>query len=322
MIFIKNSKTSISVAGSSGFIGNHLLNFLSKRNDVEIRALITEKHERKNFIEDDVTIIEGNLKLPETLNGFVSPGGTVVNLVHLKGRSKDENLKAMNNLAEVCTKNKIKRLIHCSTAVVVGRVPDEIIDENTKPNPRKEYEKTKLSVERLFLNKYGDSFEVVILRPTGVFGPGGQNLLKMANDLSRGKKFKNYLKSCLFNQRKMNLVYIDNVISAIVFLIDTPQNIGQEIFIISDDEYQSNNYRDIEKHMIKRFGYKDYYFPRFPTSSVVLSFLLRMYGKSNLNPNSIYDCRKILNAGFKKPVLFKEALDYFTDWYKEIIEKS
>lgn len=222
----------------------------------------------------------------------------------------------MDNLAGACAKVRIKRFIHCSTAVVAGRTPDKVIDENTICNPVNKYEKTKLAVEKSLIEKYGSSFEVVILRPTAVFGPEGKNLVKIANDVRQGNRFINYLKSCLFNDRKMNIVYIDNVVSSIVFLISINEKMEREIFIVSDDEYPANNYRDVEQFLMKNLGYKDYLLPHIPIPFFILIFLLKLAGKSNLNPTSIYDCRKLLVAGFKKPVLFEEGLAFFADWYR------
>ena len=160
-----------------------------------------------------------------------------------------------------------------------------------------------MEIEKIFLRGYGKLFELAILRPTAVFGRGGKNLLKLAHDLTRGSRILNYLKSSLFNYRKMNLVYIDNVVAALVF-------------IISDDEFLTNNYRDIEKCLLQRFGYKDYFIPPIPLPLFVLNLMLRAMGKSNFNSGRVYECKKLLNAGFKKPVLFDEGLLRFADWYE------
>ena len=306
----------IAITGATGFIGDHLLDQLVHRKDTQLRILIHRNINTKILNRNNIKIIEGDLLKSETLNKFIIPRCTVVNLVYLSGRSKEENLIAIANLAEACAKAKIKRFIHCSTAVVAGRVPNKVIDEKTECNPINEYEITKLAVEKNLLEKYGSSFEVVILRPTAVFGPGGKNLLKLAIDLRQGNRVINYLKSCLFNHRKMNLVYIDNVVSAIVFLIDTFENMDREIFIVSDDECQNNNFRAVEQYLMKSFGYKDYQLPRIPVPSFILAYFLKLARKSNLNPASVYDCSKLLNAGFKKPVSFDEGLAYFAGWYK------
>lgn len=304
----------IAITGATGFIGLHLLDHLAHQKDIQIRILIHRNINNKILNRDNIIYVEGDLLKFETLNKLIVPGCTVVNLVYLRDCSKQENLSAIANLAEVCAKAKIKRFIHCSTAVIAGRVPNKVIDENTECNPISEYEITKLAVEKILLEKYGSSFEVVILRPTAIFGSGGKNLIKLANDLRYGNRIINYLKSCLFNYRKMNLVYIDNVVSAIVFLININKKMEREIFIVSDDEYHDNNYRDVEQFLMRGFGYKDYLLPRVLLPFFILIFLLKLAGKSNLNPT--YDCQKLLRAGFKKPVLFEEGLVCFTDWYK------
>ena len=306
----------IAITGATGFIGGRLLDYLGCREDFQIRVLIHRNRSSKILNRDNIIMVEGDLMCPETLNRFITRGCTVVNLVYLRGRSKQENLMAMDNLARVCTEAKIKRFIHCSTAVVAGKVPDKVINENTTCNPINEYEETKLAVEKILLGGNSNLFEIVILRPTAVFGPGGKNLLKLANDLREGNSVINYLKSCLFNDRKMNMVYIDNVVAAIAFLIDINKKMDREIFIVSDDEHPLNNYSDIEKYLMKSFGHKSYRIPRIPLPFFILAFFLKLAGRSNLNPASVYDCQKLLNAGFKKPVLFDEGLAYFADWYK------
>ena len=90
----------------------------------------------------------------------------------------------------------------------------------------------------------------------------------------------------------------------------------KEVFIISDDEFLTNNYRDIEKCLLQRFGYKDYFIPPIPLPLFVLNLMLRAMGKSNFNSGRVYECKKLLNAGFKKPVLFDEGLLRFADWYE------
>jgi len=307
---------TIVITGATGFIGEHLVDFLASRENIQIRVLVHRNRNNKILNRNSIIMVDGDLMKPETLHRFVTPGCTVVNLVYLSGRSKEENLKAMDNLAKACAKAKIKRFVHCSTVAVTGRVPNKIIGENTTCNPINEYEITKLAVEKIFLEKYSGLFEVVILRPTAVFGPGGKNLLKLANDLRQGNRVINYLKSCLFYYRRMNLVYIDNVVSAIAFLIDTDKNIAREIFVVSDDECSSNNYRDVEQYLMRNFGHKDYLLPRVPLPFFVLIFLLNLMGKSNLNPNCVYNCQKLLKADFEKPVSFEEGLANFAKWYK------
>lgn len=253
--------------------------------------------------------------MPGTLNSLLESGCILVNLTYLRGRPQEENLLAIENLIKNCTRAKIKRLIHCSTAVVSGRVFTNRITENLPCNPLQEYEITKALVEKAVLEKSSGLFEAVILQPTAVFGKGGRNLIKLADDLRCGNIALNYMKSCIYQYRRMNLVYIDNVVSAIAFLIRMEQNISGETFIISDDEAPTNNYRDIEKYLMTRMGCKAYPFPLVSVPFVILKTLLRLSGRTNLNPTVSYDCGKILSAGFKKALSFQDGLSCFADWY-------
>ena len=312
----------IAIIGATGFIGDHLLDRLKMMDDIQIRILIHKNNSISKLNGNNIKIIHGDLLDPKTLSKFVVPDCIVINLGYLSGLSKHENTTAIQNLAEACVKKKIKRMIHCSTAVVVGRGPERNVDEKTICDPIDTYASIKLAVERVILEKYGDQFETAILRPTAVFGPGGKNLLKLANDLRNGNRITNYFKSCLFNYRRMNLVCIDNVVSAIEFLINVEKKVEREVFIISDDDDLSNNYHSIEKYLLKSFGYDNYLLPIIPLPLIFLNIILRLTGKPFFNINKKYECKKIMRLGYEKSILFDEGLFNFADWYKNKIIES
>jgi nucleoside-diphosphate-sugar epimerase len=312
---MNHNRECIAITGAAGFIGTHLLEHLSQCSDLRFRLLVHINLNVPLSESQNVLIFHGNLLELDTLDGFPETGCVVVNLAYLGGRPLEENLAAIENLLESCKRAKIKRLIHCSTATVSGRVATNKITENTSENPLQEYEITKSRVERLILEKSDGVFEAVILRPTAVFGKGGRNLIKLMEDLRHGNRVVNYLKSCIYQYRRMNLVCIDNVVSAIEFLIRTNRNIGGETFIISDDADPSNNYRDIEKYLMRKMDCKEYFVPPVSLPFPLLRSLLRLAGRTNDNPNLVYDCGKIISAGFKKTLTFQEGLSTFSDWY-------
>ncbi|MDL1967002.1 MAG: NAD(P)-dependent oxidoreductase [Deltaproteobacteria bacterium] len=305
----------VSIIGASSFIGTHLLERLSLCSDLHLRLLVNRNPNLILQESDKVSIIRGNLLDTKTLNGLVKTGCIVINLAYLSGRRPEENFAAINNLVEVCSRAKIRRLIHCSTAVVSGRVSADRVTENTPNKPVKEYEVTKQRIEKIILEKSNGLFETIILRPTAVFGKGGSNLIKLADDLLCENRLVNYIKSCIYQFRRINLVYIDNVVAAIEFFIKTDRTIIGETFIISDDEDPSNNYRYIEKYLMKRMGCKPYPVPPVSVPFLILKSLLWLSGRTNDNPALVYDCGKILSSGFKKPVSFEEGLSHFSDWY-------
>jgi nucleoside-diphosphate-sugar epimerase len=290
---------------------------MSSLHDIEIRLLV---HEHKPDLPKNKTgarLVKGDLLKPDTLGDFLIHGSTVINLAYLNRPPIRDNLDAVENLIEKCLEARIQRLVHCSTAVVVGGVRNDVITEETLCEPVSEYETTKLQIEELLKAKVRDHFELAILRPTAVFGPGGKNLLKLAGDLTAGRGLLNYWKSCLYGSRRMNLVYVDNVVSALLFLAFKAQKMNGDTFIISDDEHAMNNYRDIETYLIKEFGRRDYPLPRILLPRFLLPCILRLAGRSNSNPHRIYRSEKIQSLGFQKKTSFETGLSSFAGWYKE-----
>lgn len=307
----------ISIIGASGFVGSHLLEFLSDRQDTQIRVLV---HRRSLSYENfpNLIFIQGDLLSLDSLEDLVVPGCTVINLAYFTSNSVQDNLEAMRNLSNICAKNHVKRLIHCSTAVVAGRVNQDVIYENTICHPNSDYEVAKLRIEHALMDSALNRFEISVLRPTAVFGPGGKNLLKLAHELLKSNPLKRYLKSCLFNHRSMNLVCIQNVVAALVFLLDTNQKVDREIFIVSDDDSPINNYQDVEDILMKNIETKPYIFPRIPIPSILLNVLLFLNRNSITNPRVKFSDDKLSSLGFKKPIPLEIGLTSFANWYKTL----
>lgn len=119
----------------------------------------------------------------------------------------------------------------------------------------------------------------------------------------------------------MNLVHVDNVAAALAFLANA-HGAGRQIYIVSDDEWPANNYQDVEKYLMGSFGIPDYPIPPLPLPKIALALALRLAGRTNANPNRVYDASKLLNAGLKKPVSFEAGLADFTKWYSAHLQVS
>ena len=252
----------------------------------------------------------------DSLRELIEPGCTVVNLAYLQGAGEAENLDACASLLAACRAANVRRLIHCSTASVVGRTPDSAITEDTPCRPVTEYGITKLEVERAILEGAYGHFEAAILRPTAVFGAGGENLKKLVRDLTIGNRLRNYLKSCLFGNRRMNLVYVANVVAAILFLVNYKGELVGEVFNISDADSPLNNFADVEHILMRELNIPAYRCARIPVPQGVLAFLLGLLGRDNINPRCDYSQEKLFGLGFVRPVSFEAGLAEYASWYR------
>jgi nucleoside-diphosphate-sugar epimerase len=306
----------ISVTGGAGYIGRHLVAEIKRNTDSQIKTISRSPSQDMDIIGSGVEFFEGDLCEPDSLKGFLDPGCTVINLVYLWDAGEEKNLAVTRNLLDACKAAKIGRLIHCSTAAVVGRAQGKRITEETLCRPVTEYGIAKLKVEEMVINAARGFFDAVILRPTSVFGPEGEAVNKLAGDLTTGSRSLNYFKSCLFGRRMMNLVHISNVVAAILFLIRRTENLEGEVFIVSDDDSPINNFADVERFLMQELHIPDYNLPRFPMPPSLLAFLLMCLGRNNINPRCYYAQDKLVSLGFERPVSFESGLTEYANWYR------
>jgi nucleoside-diphosphate-sugar epimerase len=308
--------TAIAVCGGAGFIGGHLLAALATDRAASVRALVHRRDPRAGLPAGVAATVGGDLLRPGSLGALVTPGSTVVNLAYLDAASHDENLAAATNLARACRAGGARRLVHVSTATVAGAAQDDVITEATAPEPRIDYERTKLAVERRLAEEAPGGFELVVLRPTAVFGPRGRNLVALAARLAAGAGPVNYALSCLHGRRRMNLVCVENVVAAIRFALSAPLPAGADTFIVSDDDDPLNNYRAVESILATRLGRGGNAVPPLPVPAAFLAAVLRLRGRSNANPNRVYSGAKLAGAGFRPPATLTAGLESFADWYR------
>lgn len=310
---------TIAIVGASGYIGSFLVAELLRMGDCRVRVLsrngrLTAPSNTVGWSE--VEVVQGDLMVQSSLNSFLDPACTVINLAYLWECNEFENLKIVANLNSACKAAKVKRIIHCSTAAVIGRTPDDVVTECTPCRPVTEYGRTKLRMEELVVAAAAGNYDAVILRPTSVFGPGGNPLKKLANDILHGRHLQNYLKSCLFGKRRMNLVHVDNVVAAIIFFIHREGALGGEIFNVSDDDDSLNNFIDIEDLLMREFGVSDYFAPRLILPMFLLSILLRGLGRNMVNPRCNFSPDKLLKLGFSRPISLEAGLQGYAAWYR------
>ncbi|MBW2574977.1 MAG: NAD(P)-dependent oxidoreductase [Deltaproteobacteria bacterium] len=311
---IKDCK--ICIIGGTGFIGKHLISELQNEayNDVRI---LTRDGKNSTFLQSPFQITQGDLLDPDSLNRFITPDSTVINLAYLSGNSLNLNLKATENIVDACIAKRAARLIHCSTAVVAGRAKDNVINENTACIPATQYEKSKLEIENILNKRLKGKSELIILRPTAVFGRHGKNLIKVANDLLSLPPFTTFLKTALFYKRRLNLVCVENVVSAILFLMQINDRMDGKRFIISDDDERENNYYDIINLLAKYFGHKPVKAFYMPYRYHILRMLLIVSKRSNTDAHRNYSSNKLFCLGFKKSIQFREGIRRFASWYNK-----
>jgi nucleoside-diphosphate-sugar epimerase len=307
----------IVLLGGSGFIGVHVIQDLLVYDEYSLSLLIHRTPPVLPVLARDVRLVKGSFFDEGSLELLIRPDSIVINLAYLKNETKASNIDGLTNVLAVCRRKKIKRFIHVSTAVVSGRAAVLEIDESVVDLPFAEYEKTKLELEHLVLSELAVSnIDSVILRPTAVFGSSGENAVKLLVELTKGSLIKSYMKACLFNTRKFNLVPVSYIVSAIKFFVVKQSLENKDVFIVSADDEIDNNYLSVEQVFRASLGLEKYPIPVVRMPNIILSIFLRIMGRSNIYPSRVYSSKKLKASGWKPPGGFHDALVAFVQSLK------
>ena len=197
----------VCMIGASGFIGSRTLQRAGK-----VRVLV---HQRPVQRSTHVESIQGDAADPVALDRLLEPEAVVLNFAY-GGEALGEAL------AVACVRRRIRRLVHVSTCSVYGTARGELIDEDTPCAPRTAYERAKHAVEGILERQAAGRFELAILRPTAVFGPGGKNLESLALRVLRQPWARRYPRACAMGARRMHAVDVECVAAAALFLGGAP----------------------------------------------------------------------------------------------------
>ena len=180
---ITNSK--IFITGGAGFIGSYVVEQLLEHSPARICILdnfIRGSHENmKNFSNNPIVkFVEGDIRNEALLEECIKDSDYVYHMAALRinACAADPNegfevmIKATFNLANLCVKHKVKKVIYSSTASVYGLAQNFPTPESDNPyNNQTFYGGAKIWGEQLFRSyKFMYNLDYVALRYFNVYG--------------------------------------------------------------------------------------------------------------------------------------------------------
>lgn len=284
----------IAVTGATGFLGKHIVQLLAEDSSSFIKGLT-----RQQVTSDspNVSFVCGALEDPGTLHAFIEPGCTVINLAYSNVTAPADAIQTTEKLIELCAAVGIKRLIHCSSVAVYGR-QSGLVTETTPCFPYDTYGKTKLAIDQVLLDRTKGRFELVILRPTVVFGPGSEALVSLVESLLHQSRASSYLRSSLYGRRHMHLVPVSYVAKAFQFCYQNEGEFAGDIYNVSTDEHVLNNFRDVESVLMQALNIQPYICQPLPIPKFVLESVLTLLKRPVVNTQVIYSGQKLQDSCF------------------------
>ena len=306
--------SSIVIFGASGFLGNALL--ASAELIGPVKAIVRSIPVNLEISSDHVTWIEADFMNPASLSGVLFEGDIVINLAFIQDGSCEANIILLNNIIDACVHSNVSKLIHCSTATVVGGAKTGQVNELSQCNPSTSYEKIKYSLEQLVLKSAERGLDVGIIRPTAIIGAGSQNLVKLAQSLVHGKPLVNYLKSCVLGTMPMHLVPVRNVVAVLLHLSNQVNKLEGSIFIVSSDKDPDNNFKKVKQILINEFNLAVPRFPYIFIPKILQVLIFKILNRTDINMDRTYEETKVGDLGIVSVDSVSAAVKQFANAFE------
>jgi nucleoside-diphosphate-sugar epimerase len=237
----------VLVTGGTGFLGRHLVERLALEGD-EVWVLARDQHAMADLRGLGAHVVPGDVRrwasLPEAVNdkdvvfhcaGKVEASGRWVDFLEV-------NVLGTERLIQASLEQGVPRFVHVSSIGVYPERPagsviteDEGYDTNTG---RGGYTRSKIMADQLaFWYARERSAPVTVIRPATIYGPGGKNNLVRVG-VKKGRL------NVIFGDGSnvMPLVYVDNVVDALVLAARRPEAVGRAYNVVDGDHVTQREY--------------------------------------------------------------------------------
>ncbi|MCK5286198.1 MAG: NAD(P)-dependent oxidoreductase [Thermodesulfovibrionia bacterium] len=315
------------ITGATGFIGSHLVDELFKRG-YKVTCLVRKTSDITWLEGLDIEIIEGDCSVQHSLDQCVKGQDYIFHLAgltktHYKDNFYSVNTKGTENIIEAVKQfnPEIKRFVYLSSLSAFGpKNIDSIPNENNTPHPVSDYGMSKLMSEATIL-KYSTLIPVSILRPSAVYGPRDKEFFL----------FFKFIKKGVFpywGNGYTSLIYVDDLINALLLTIENEKAVGN-IYFISDDVIYTNN--EIIKEIASALNVKVFKIkipkPMLPTISFFSEGISKITGtntminrdkiKEIIHTEWVCDITKAKNdLSFEPKIGIKKGIQWTADWYR------
>ncbi|RLF94987.1 UDP-glucose 4-epimerase [Thermococci archaeon] len=308
----------ILITGGAGFIGSHLAEKLSKKNEVIVLDNLDPYY--------DVRIKEKNIKIVES-KGAKFVIGDVTNYDFIERTIKENNIEIIFheaarpgvrysikdpflpnkvnvigtlNILKASLDSDVKKVINASSSSVYGKVDYLPFDEKHPTQPISPYGVSKLATEhycRVFYEVYG--LKTISLRYFTVYGP------RMRPDLAIpifAKSILDNISPIIFGdgEQTRDFTYIDDIVDANLKLLKTNRADGEILNIGSGRRVTINYMIDTLKNLLN--------------SDIKLKYVDPIKGDARDTLANIDKAKKLI--GYTPKTSLEEGLRKFLEWYK------
>jgi nucleoside-diphosphate-sugar epimerase len=228
----------VLITGGTGFVGAHL-----------VRRLLTKGHrvtsldKNPGLVDDELrskgaTLLSGSVTEPGDVERAMAGSELVYHLASPFGDILqpdqaywDIEVNGTRNVLEAAADHGVRRVVHCSTQGVHGIIADPPGNEDSPIAPRDYYCYSKAEGEKVCREFMARGMDIVIVRPTSVYGPGDtRGWLKLYRMVSRG-----WFLMIGSGKTLNHPVYVENLVDLFELCAYRPAAKGR-VYLAGDDE--------------------------------------------------------------------------------------
>ena len=333
MINFAPEMNNILITGATGFIGGFIVDEALRRN-MNVWVALRKSSSRQWLTDERIHFLEVNLtseddlveKMRNLKFDYVVHAAGVTKSLH-KEDFRRINAGGTKSLANALLRlgMPLKKFIYLSSLSVFGPIREEQpyteITESDEPKPNTEYGKSKLEAEQFLLQT---SLPVVILRPTGVYGPRERDYYIMAKSIKAHTDF-----AVGYKPQDITFVYVLDVVQAIFLAIEKGEP-GRKYFLSDGCVYRSSAFSDLIRKELGNPWWIRITAPIWLLRIITFcgEYIGRMTGKITALNNDKYHIMKQRNwrcdieparreLGFEPHWQLEEGVRLTIQWYKE-----
>ena len=245
------TRKRIVVTGGTGFIGYQFLSLIREKHLDSFQPIalarassnLVRLNRLLDYPSEEDAVVVGDLNDVESLYPCVARADIVVHLAANMDfypsdgkRLIEENTKATRNLLDACVHESSKsstrtRFIFVSSTEAIGATGPEPADETHTRNPDGPYSQYKAIAEDMVC-QYSDRLDTVIVRPTGVYGPGERFFFyEFMSVVASGLT----LVSPGPMSGRVVFTHVEDVVDGLLICATHPNAVGETFNLCSDD---------------------------------------------------------------------------------------